>query len=42
MFPDQFAAMVSQLRGILPVVHRTLNLEPAKGRTAADSKAARP
>lgn len=41
MFPDQFAAMVTQLRGILPVVHRTLNIEPAKGRPATENQAAR-
>jgi 3-deoxy-7-phosphoheptulonate synthase len=41
LFPEQFAAMVGQLRGILPVVHRTLNSEPAKGRASAESQAGR-
>jgi 3-deoxy-7-phosphoheptulonate synthase len=41
LFPEQFAAMVDQLRGILSVVHRTLNVEPPKGRTQANTQAAR-
>jgi 3-deoxy-7-phosphoheptulonate synthase len=41
LFPDQFATMVAQLRGILPVVHRTLNSKPTKGRSAAESRATR-
>jgi 3-deoxy-7-phosphoheptulonate synthase len=41
MYPDQFAAMIAQLRGILPVVHRTLSSEPAKTRHAAEAPAAR-
>jgi 3-deoxy-7-phosphoheptulonate synthase len=32
MFPDQFAAMVSQLRAILQLVHRTLSVEPPKAK----------
>jgi 3-deoxy-7-phosphoheptulonate synthase len=40
MFPEQFAAMISQLRAILPVVHRTLSPEPPK-RSAAEAQAAR-
>jgi 3-deoxy-7-phosphoheptulonate synthase len=35
LYPEQFVNMVSQLRGILPVVHRTLSTEPAKPRTAS-------
>jgi 3-deoxy-7-phosphoheptulonate synthase len=31
LYPDQFVMMISQLREILPVVHRTLSTEPAKG-----------
>ena len=30
LFPAQFAAMIAQLREILPVVHRTLSSAPAK------------
>ena len=41
LYPDQFAAMVSQLRGILPVVHRTLASEPVKRRPATETQAAR-
>ncbi|MDR3764393.1 MAG: 3-deoxy-7-phosphoheptulonate synthase [Acidobacteriota bacterium] len=39
MFPEQFANMVSQLRGILPVVKRTLSTEPLKPRPAATQAA---
>lgn len=41
LFPEQFAAMVAQLRLILPVVHRTMSTVPAKGRPAAGSEGAR-
>ena len=41
LFPDQFAAMVEQIRKILPIVHRTLGEEPAKERASAETKAAR-
>jgi len=41
MFPEQFAAMVSQLRGILPVVHRTLSDKPVKPRAAVKPEAGR-
>ena len=41
LYPDQFAAMVLQLRAILPVVHRTLSPAPPKGRPAPDREAAR-
>jgi 3-deoxy-7-phosphoheptulonate synthase len=34
MFPDQFALMMSQLKGILPVVHRTLAESSPKARAA--------
>jgi len=37
LFPEQFAAMVSQLREILPVVNRTLNTTPAKGRVSREA-----
>jgi 3-deoxy-7-phosphoheptulonate synthase len=33
LYPDQFATLVSQLREILPVVHRTLSPEPARAVT---------
>ncbi len=35
LFPNQFVAMLSQLGGVLPVVHRTLNTDPPKARKAA-------
>jgi 3-deoxy-7-phosphoheptulonate synthase len=41
LYPDQFAAMVLQLRAILPVVHRTLSLAPPKERPAPAREAAR-
>jgi 3-deoxy-7-phosphoheptulonate synthase len=41
LYPEQFASMVLQVREILSVVHRTLNLEPAKGRDATATPAAR-
>ncbi len=41
LYPDQFAAMVLQLRAILPVVHRTLSEAPPKDRPAPDREAAR-
>jgi 3-deoxy-7-phosphoheptulonate synthase len=49
LFPAQFAAMVAQLREILPVVHRTLNAAPnskpdstpAKQASAAGAEAER-
>jgi len=40
LFPEQFAAMATQVRDILAVVHRTLNLEPAKSRALAQTPAA--
>lgn len=39
MYPEQFANMISQLRGILPVVGRTLNTEPIKPHPAAPQAA---
>jgi 3-deoxy-7-phosphoheptulonate synthase len=30
LFPEQFATLVSRLREILPVVHRTLSPAPAQ------------
>jgi 3-deoxy-7-phosphoheptulonate synthase len=41
LYPEQFASMVLQLRDILKVVHRTLDLEPAKGRAVTGTPAAR-
>jgi 3-deoxy-7-phosphoheptulonate synthase len=39
LYPEQFVNMVSQLRGILPVVHRTLSTEPAKPRATSQAGA---
>jgi 3-deoxy-7-phosphoheptulonate synthase len=41
LYPEQFAAMVTQLRAILAVVHRTLSTEPPKGPSQPQSQAAR-
>jgi len=41
LYPEQFAAMVPQLRQILAVVHRTLNTEPVRGKATAQTPAAR-
>jgi 3-deoxy-7-phosphoheptulonate synthase len=39
LYPEQFVNMVSQLRGILPVVHRTLSTEPVKPRATSQAGA---